>query len=95
MRDAGIGQEYAPGATSLADHVSQHAASAFHPVGTCRMGADDASVVDPQLCVRGIDGLRVIDASVIPSCVSANAQASVIALAERASELVLRDAGDS
>jgi choline dehydrogenase len=94
MRQAGVAKEYAPGSTSLAEHVSQHAASAFHPVGTCRMGADDASVVDPQLCVRGVDGLRVIDASVIPSCVSANAQASVIALAERACELMLRDAGD-
>ena len=89
MRRAGVGDEYAPGSTSLAEHVSQHAASAFHPVGTCRMGVDDAAVVDPQLCVRGIAGLRVVDASVIPSCVSANAQASVIAVAEKASELLV------
>jgi len=89
MREAGVAKEYAPGAASLADHVSQHAASAFHPVGTCRMGADDASVVDPQLRVRGIAGLRVVDASVIPSCVSANAQASVIAVAEKASGLLV------
>ena len=91
MRKAGVGEEFAPGSTSLAEHVSQHTASAFHPVGTCRMGSDDDSVVDPQLRVRGIDGLRVVDASVIPSCVSANAQASVIAVAERASDLLLSD----
>ncbi len=89
MRKAGVGEEYAPGSMSIAEHVSQHAASAFHPVGTCRMGVDDAAVVDPELRVRGIAGLRVVDASIIPSCVSANAQASVMAVAERASELLV------
>jgi choline dehydrogenase-like flavoprotein len=88
MRDAGVLDEYAPGAASIAEHVANHAASAFHPVGTCRMGADDDSVVDPALRVRGIEGLRIVDASVIPSCVAANAQASVIAVAERASEII-------
>ena len=61
----------------------------FHPVGTCRMGVDDASVVDERLRVRGVEGLRVVDASVIPSCVSANAQASVMAVAERGADLIL------
>jgi choline dehydrogenase-like flavoprotein len=88
MRGAGIEAEYAPGSLSVDDHVSLHAASAYHPVGTCRMGADAASVVDPELRVRGLDGLRVVDASVIPSCVAANAQASVMAVAERGAELM-------
>lgn len=88
MRAAGLRGEYAPGETAVDDHVRQHASSAYHPVGTCRMGADDASVVDTSLRVRGIEGLHVVDASVIPSCVAANAQASVIALAEKASDLL-------
>jgi choline dehydrogenase-like flavoprotein len=88
MRAAGIEGEYAPGDATIIDHVRHHAASAFHPVGTCRMGHDPDSVVDPGLRVRGIDGLRVVDASVIPSCVAGNAQASVMAVAEKAADLV-------
>lgn len=88
LRTAGLGDEYLPGPRPVADHVRQHAESAYHPVGTCRMGVDDASVVDPGLRVRGIEGLRVVDASVIPCCVSANAQASVMAIAEKASDLI-------
>jgi len=72
-----------------AEHVRPYAGSAYHPVGTCRMGADPASVVDPGLRVRGVDGLRVADASVVPFCVAGNAQASVIAVAEKASDLIL------
>ena len=89
MKDAGVTAEYAPGDAPVAQHVRRHAASAYHPVGTCRMGVDDASVVDEQLRVRGVDGLRVVDASVIPSCVSANAQACVMAVAERGADLLL------
>ena len=89
MREAGITAEYAPGDVPVEQHVRRHAASAYHPVGTCRMGVDDASVVDERLRVRGVEGLRVVDASVIPSCVSANAQASVMAVAERGADLLL------
>lgn len=88
MRRAGIREEFAPGAMSIDDHLRLHTASAFHPVGTCRMGADEASVVDTELRVRGVEGLRVIDASVIPGCVAANAQASVMAVAERGVDLL-------
>ena len=66
----------------------------FHPVGTCKMGrADDpTAVVDTQLRVRGIEGLRVIDASVMPTITSGNTNAPVMMIAERGSRLVQNDA---
>ena len=86
------GEEY-PGAavTStavLAQYVRDTATSSFDPVGTCRMGIDGAAVVDPSLRVHGIAGLRVADASVMPSIVSGNANAPTLAIAERAAGLV-------
>jgi len=60
----------------------------YHPLGTCRMGSDEASVVDPQLRVRGVDGLRVADASVMPVIVNAPLHATVLAVAERAAGLI-------
>jgi choline dehydrogenase len=59
-----------------------------HPVGTCRIGTDPAAVVDPQLRVRGVDRLRVADASVMPAIPGANTYAAVLAIAERASTLI-------
>ena len=69
---------------ALLDFVRAKAESVYHPVGTCRMGTNAASVVDPQLRVHGVEGLRVIDASVIPRLIGGNTNAPTIMIAERA-----------
>jgi len=69
-------------------YLRSTASTYFHPVGTCRIGTDELAVVDPQLRVRSIEGLRVADASVMPSIVSAPTNATVLAIAERAAHLM-------
>jgi choline dehydrogenase len=68
--------------------LTQYAAPYYHPVGTARMGTGAGSVVDPRLAVHGIEGLHVVDASVIPTIPRANTQASIVAIAERAAEML-------
>ncbi|WP_086824928.1 GMC family oxidoreductase [Allokutzneria sp. NRRL B-24872] len=78
---------------ALDEHIRRTAASVFHPVGTCRMGEDSASVVTPELRVRGVDGLRVADASVMPTIPRGHTHASTVMLAERAVELITGSTG--
>jgi choline dehydrogenase-like flavoprotein len=69
--------------------VRRTAITAHHPCATCKMGSGDDAVLDPDLRVRGVDGLRVVDASAMPDLVSGNINACVLMIAEKASDLVL------
>jgi choline dehydrogenase len=96
MRDYTL-DEYRPGPAVQSDadwleFARNHGATIFHPVGTCRMGGDADSVVDPRLRVRGVAGLRVVDASIMPLLVSGNTNWPVVMIAEKGADLILAEA---
>jgi choline dehydrogenase len=92
-----VAEELLPGAQVTSDaefeaSIRKNGVSNLHPVGTCRMGADPAAVCDPRLRVNGIGGLRVVDASVMPTVPAGNTNAPTIMIAEKASDMILADA---
>ena len=87
-------EEMVPGPTanddaSVLDFIRQTGATVYHPVGTCRMGGDETSVVGPDLRVHGVEGLWVCDASVMPKITSANTNAPTLMIGEKGASLIL------
>ncbi len=74
-------------------YVRQSAETDYHPVGSCRMGIDQTAVVDPRLRVHGLDGLRVIDSSIMPALIGGNTNAATIMIGAKGAEMILEDAG--
>jgi choline dehydrogenase len=93
-----VTEEVEPGVKVVTDeallsYCRQRGSTIYHPTSTCRMGSDSLAVVDQRLRVRGIEGLRVVDGSIMPDLVSGNTNAAIIMIAEKASEMILADAG--
>jgi choline dehydrogenase-like flavoprotein len=87
------GEEIAPGAdkqsdTALVAYVREACDTVYHPVGTCKMGTDPMAVVDPELRVHGVEGLRVVDASIMPTITTGNTNAPTIMIGEKAADLI-------
>ena len=98
-----VSEEFLPGPITESDedwlsHFRNTAGTTYHPTSTCMMGSHDRSVVDSTLRVHGIEGLRVVDASIMPAVVSGNTNAATIMIAEKGAEMIFgaaRAAGTS
>jgi choline dehydrogenase len=88
VREELLPGEHAEDDEALMAHLRAHSQTLYHPVGTCALGVDPGTVVDPELRVRGVDGLRVVDASAIPALPRGHTNWPVVMVAERASELI-------
>ncbi len=92
-----VASEHEPGAhitsdADILDYIRQRGSTAFHPTTTCRMGADDRAVVDERLRVKGFAGLRVVDASIMPTVVSGNTNGPVVMIGEKGADMIRADA---
>jgi choline dehydrogenase-like flavoprotein len=88
------GRELLPGPELLTDSeleldARRRVELLYHPVGTCRMGSDEDAVVDPELRLRGVEGLRVVDASVMPQIVAGNTNAATSVIADKGADMIL------
>ena len=101
VADAAAFKPYSPGGfyfpgrnmsdEALMDHINKSLETLYHPVGTCKMGNDEMTVVNNRLQLHGIANLRVIDASVMPAIISGNTNAPVIMIAEKGADMVKED----
>ena len=92
-----IAEERAPGEHCASDadllaFARDTGTTVYHPTSTCRMGPDPSAVVDERVRVRGLEGLRVIDASIMPTVVSGNTNAAAVMIGEKGADMVLQDA---
>ncbi|HEY8857063.1 MAG TPA: choline dehydrogenase [Rugosibacter sp.] len=93
------GGEVAPGKEVVTDeqilaYIRQHAETIYHPVGSCKMGSDPMAVVDERLRVHGLEGLRIADASIMPTLIGGNTNAPSMVIGEKAAEMILADAAN-
>jgi len=87
------GREVAPGADVTSDaaleaYIRNVCGTVFHPIGTCKMGTDSMAVVDPELQVHGVEGLRVVDASIMPTVITGHTNAASMMIGEKAAALI-------